>query len=176
MKRKICELVLIAFFYALQCTAGRAIAIGGISPNLLIILPVLFGFLKGKGEGIYTGFVCGIFYDLFSYSILGLSSIAMMYIGYTAGYFYQKYEEREILMPIAMVGAGNLAYGFLSYVVNFLLHNKLDILYYLKRFIIPEVVYTVIVTIAIYRIIIFLNKHFEGKERKRAIEYDQGNI
>ena len=176
MKRKICELLLIIVFYVLQCTAGRVLAIGGISPNFLIIIPVLFGFLNGKTEGIYTGFECGIIYDLFSYSIIGLSSIAMMFIGYFAGCFYQKYEEKEFLMPIAMVGAGDFIYGFLSYVVNFLLHNKLDVLYYLKRFIMPEVVYTVIVTIAIYRIIVFLNRHFEGKERKRAIEYDQGNI
>lgn len=176
MKRKLCELVLTAFFYTLQCTACRAIAIGGIAPNLLIILPVLFGYLKGKGEGIYTGIICGIFYDLFTYDIVGLSSIAMMYIGYFSGYFYQKYEETEILIPIGMVAAGSFTYGFLSYIVNFLLHNKLDILYYLKRFVIPEAVYTVIVTIVIYRIIVFLNKHFEAKERKRAIEYDQGNI
>lgn len=176
MKRKLCELALTAFLYALQCTACRAVAIGGITPNLLVILPVLFGYLKGKSEGIYVGLICGIFYDLFTYDIVGLSSIAMMYIGYFSGYFYQKYEETEILIPIGLVAAGSFVYGFLSYVVNFLLQNKLDILYYLKRFVIPEVVYTVIVTILIYRIIVFLNKHFEGRERKRAIEYDQGNI
>ena len=154
MKRKLCELALTAFLYALQCTACRAVAIGGITPNLLVILPVLFGYLKGKSEGIYVGLICGIFYDLFTYDLVGLSSIAMMYIGYFSGYFYQKYEETEILISIGHV----------------------DILYYLKRFVIPEVVYTVIVTILIYRIIVFLNKHFEGRKRKRAIEYDQGNI
>ena len=41
MKRKICELLLIIVFYVLQCTAGRVLAIGGISPNFLIIIPVL---------------------------------------------------------------------------------------------------------------------------------------
>ena len=51
MKRKIGELILIIFFYLLQVTLGRVIAIGGIKPNLLIILPVLFGFLHGKNEG-----------------------------------------------------------------------------------------------------------------------------
>ena len=50
MKRKICELLLIIVFYVLQCTAGRVLAIGGISPNFLIIIPVLFGFLNGKTE------------------------------------------------------------------------------------------------------------------------------
>ena len=65
MKRKIGELILIIFFYLLQVTLGRVIAIGGIKPNLLIILPVLFGFLHGKNEGMYVGFFAGFFYDLF---------------------------------------------------------------------------------------------------------------
>lgn len=34
MKRKIGELILIIFFYLLQVTLGRVIAIGGIKPNL----------------------------------------------------------------------------------------------------------------------------------------------
>ena len=51
MKRKVTELVIILLVYLIQGTFGRTIAIGGIVPNLLIILPVLFGFFKGKNEG-----------------------------------------------------------------------------------------------------------------------------
>ena len=67
MKRKIGELILIIFFYLLQVTLGRVIAIGGIKPNLLIILPVLFGFLHGKNEGMYVGFFAGFFYEISDY-------------------------------------------------------------------------------------------------------------
>jgi rod shape-determining protein MreD len=176
MKRKLCELVLILVFYALQCTAGRAFAIGGIVPNLLVILPVLFGILKGRGEGIYVGFLCGLIYDLYTYDVLGLSSIAMMLVGYFSGFMYQKYEEKEFLIPVVLVAGASLFYGFMSYVVNFLLHNSLDIGYYVSRFIMPETVYTVCVAIVIYRGIVFLNRLFEKKPRKRTTEYDAGNI
>lgn len=176
MKRKICELILILFVYGLQCTAGRVLAIGGIAPNLLVILPVLFGFLNGKNEGIYVGFLCGMIYDLFTYDILGLSSIAMMFIGYFSGYFFQKYEEKEMLIPVSLVGIASVAYGFMSYVVNFLLHNRLDIGYYFKRYIMPEAVYTVCIALLIYRVIVVLNKLFESKPRKRTTEYDAGSF
>lgn len=175
MKRKICELIVIIVVYALHCTAGRVLAIGGIHPNLLIILPVLFGFLNGQAEGIYVGFFAGLFYDAYTYDIIGFSSLIMMFAGYYAGYFSQKYEEREILLPLFMVAVANLVYGFLSYVGNFLLHNRLDVWYYLRRFVLPETVYTVAVTIVIYRLVVFLNHHFTGKPRKRVTEYDQGN-
>ena len=45
MKRKVAEIILILLFYLIQVTFGNAIGIGGITPNLLIILPVL-AFLK----------------------------------------------------------------------------------------------------------------------------------
>ena len=54
MKRKVTELVIILLVYLIQGTFGRTIAIGGIVPNLLIILPVLFGFFKGKNEGMFV--------------------------------------------------------------------------------------------------------------------------
>lgn len=72
MKRKIGELILIIFFYLLQVTLGRVIAIGGIKPNLLIILPVLFGFLHGKNEGMYVGFLPDFFMIYFSRDCLVL--------------------------------------------------------------------------------------------------------
>ena len=57
MKRKVTELVIILLVYLIQGTFGRTIAIGDIVPNLLIILPVLFGFFKGKNEGMFVGFL-----------------------------------------------------------------------------------------------------------------------
>ena len=56
MKRKVAEVILILLFYLIQVTFGNAIGIGGITPNLLIILPVLFGFFKGRNEGMLVGF------------------------------------------------------------------------------------------------------------------------
>ena len=52
MKRKVAEIILILLFYLIQVTFGNAIGIGGITPNLLIILPVLFGFFKGRNEAV----------------------------------------------------------------------------------------------------------------------------
>lgn len=57
MKRKIGELIIILLFYLFQVTLGRVISIAGIMPNLLIIIPVIFGYFNGKNEGMFTGFL-----------------------------------------------------------------------------------------------------------------------
>ena len=149
MKRKVAEIILILLFYLIQDTFGNAIAIGGITPNLLIILPVLFGFFKGRNEGMLVGFLSGVMYDLFFSSLFGFSALVFVYIGYFSGIFYKEYEKVEVLIPLAMIMASDFVFEFLSYIGNFLLHNRLNVDFFLRRFIMPEVVYTLVVALAL---------------------------
>ena len=144
MKRKVAEIILILLFYLIQVTFGNAIGIGGITPNLLIILPVLFGFFKGRNEGMLVGFLSGVMYDLFFSSLFGFSALVFVYIGYFSGIFYKEYEKVEVLIPLAMIMASDFVFEFLSYIGNFLLHNRLNVDFFLRRFIMPEVVYTLV--------------------------------
>ena len=113
MKRKIGELIIILLFYLFQVTLGRVISIAGIMPNLLIIIPVIFGYFNGKNEGMFTGFFAGALYDLSASSLFGFSSLVFIYIGYLAGIFYRRYEGTEIIFPLIIVSAGDLIYEFL---------------------------------------------------------------
>lgn len=176
MKRKVCEFILIMLFYLFQCTLGKSLAIGRITPNFLLVLPILLGYLHGKNEGIYVGLVAGFFYDVFFNSILGFSSLVFMYAGCVSGFYYQKYEKNEMIIPLLLVGISAFSFEFLSYIGNFLLHNKLDIFYYVSRFIVPETVYTIFVTIVLYRPFIFLNEQFNSKDRRRTTNFDERSI
>lgn len=172
MKRKIGELLLILFFYLLQVTLGRVIGIGGIKPNLLIILPVLFGFLHGKNEGMFVGFFSGFMYDLFFSGLFGFAALVFVYIGYFSGVFYQKYEETEMLVPLGLLLAGDFSFEFLSYIGNFLLHNRLNTMYYISRFILPEAVYTLFIAVILYKPMAFLNKKLEPRDKRRISKID----
>ena len=59
MYRKITILLLILIAYLLQSTMIRILPMGGVAPNLLIILTSCFGFMRGKKEGMVIGFVSG---------------------------------------------------------------------------------------------------------------------
>lgn len=176
MKRKTGELILIIFFYLLQVTLGRTIGIGGIMPNLLVVLPVLFGFLNGRIEGMFVGFFAGLMYDLYFSGLFGFSSLVFVYIGYFAGIFHQKYEENEMLVPLAILLLGSFSFGFLSYIGNFLLHNRLNVVYFVSRFILPEVIYTLLVTVALYKPLVFLNGRLDRRDKRRMNNFDERNI
>ena len=51
MKRKIVIALMILLCFLLQSTVFQALAIGSISPNLMIILTASFGFMGGRKEG-----------------------------------------------------------------------------------------------------------------------------
>ena len=71
MIRKSIEFLLVFFCFILQCTLFKFISLGGITPNLLIILTSAFGFMKGRTEGMYVGFFSGLMMDvLFGNGIL----------------------------------------------------------------------------------------------------------
>ena len=56
MKNKLILAALILLSFLLQCTVLQTFAIGSISANLLVILCVSMGLLRGKKTGMFTGF------------------------------------------------------------------------------------------------------------------------
>ena len=175
--KRVVELLIILLFYLFQVTLARAISIAYISPNWLIVLPVFFGFFSGKNEGMFVGFFAGFMYDLFFSSLFGFSSLVFIYIGYFSGVFYQKYEVKEILIPLALVIISSFGFSFLCYVGNFLLQNRLNLSYYLSRFILPETVYTALVALFVYYPInMIVNQLDKIGVRKNKGSFDEGSI
>ena len=86
--------IIIAICFLLQTTLFQALSFASISPNLLIIVVSSFGFMRGKKEGMYIGFACGLLLDIFGSGILGFYALLHMYIGYinavSAKMFYPK--------------------------------------------------------------------------------------
>ena len=177
MKRKFFELVLILVFYLLQVSVGRVIAVANIVPNFLIILPIVFGFLKGKNEGMFVGFFAGVMYDLYFSGLFGFTALCFVYAGYFAGFFYDKYEKYEILIPTCMVLVSDFVFEFFCYIGYFLLHNRLHVGFFITRIIIPEVVYTCLCTLILYKLLALINDKLDSvKSKKRGVNFDEGNI
>ncbi|HIS31824.1 MAG TPA: rod shape-determining protein MreD [Candidatus Limivivens intestinipullorum] len=166
MKRRIVMILLIFFGFILQSTLLKQIAIANISPNLLLILTVSFGLMRGKKEGMFTGFLCGFLSDLMYGDILGFQALLYLTAGYLCGFCYRIFYDDDIKMPVVLIAGSDLAYGILMYAFQFLLRGRISFPYYLGRIIIPEVLYTMILTILIYRLLLRLNRLLEKGERR----------
>ena len=127
MIRTITMTLLILITFILQSTVFQSLSIASIAPNLLLILTVSFGFMRGKKEGILVGFFCGILIDIFYGNLLGFYALIYMYIGYLNGFLCKVYYDEDVKVPMILTAISDLAYGFAVYGLQFMLRGRLQI-------------------------------------------------
>ena len=166
MRRFIVSFLLVISCFVLQSTVFKSIAFGGIIPNLMIVLTASFGFMRGEKAGILFGFFCGLLADIFFGSVIGLYAMIYMYIGYANGKFNMIFYPEDIKLPLALIFVSDMAYGLLSYIILFLMRGRFHFTYYLIHIIVPEMVYTIVVTLIFYPFLLWINKKLEDREQK----------
>ena len=120
MRRKIIVFILIAVCYLLQTTLFSALSFASISPNLLIIVVSAFGFMRGRKEGLFIGFFCGLLLDIWNGGILGFYSLVYMYIGYINGMFRKLFYPEDIKLPMLLIAGSDLSCNLFIYFILFL--------------------------------------------------------
>ena len=166
IKRTVLYILVILACFILQTTVFQTLSIGSIVPNLLLIATISFGFMRGKITGIWTGFFCGILKDLFYGNLLGFYALVYLCIGYGAGCCTKIFYDEEIRVSMFLVAAGDLIYGLAVYGFQFLMRGRIEIFFYLRRIIIPEAIYTVLITVILYKLLFILNKKLTELEMK----------
>ena len=171
MRRKITVSILIAVCYLLQTTLFSALSFASISPNLLIIVVSAFGFMRGRKEGLFIGFFCGLLLDIWNGGILGFYSLVYMYIGYINGMFRKLFYPEDIKLPMLLIAGSDLSCNLFIYFILFLFRNRYDFSYYFLHIMIPELVSTMVITIFLYFIILKINQRLEVIEKRSASKF-----
>lgn len=172
MSRKISLFFIITVCFLLQTTVFKSLSFGNISPNLLIIVVSSFGFMRGRKEGMFVGFFCGMLIDIFFGFYLGIYALIYMYIGYLNGLFRKRFYPDDIRLPMILIGTSDIIANFVLYFFMFLFRGRLSLWYYIRSIILPEFVYTMIITIFLYFILLKINSALEVQEGKRAMKFD----
>ena len=172
MLRKIVLFLIISICFVLQTTTFQTLSFANIAPNLLIVVVAAFGLMRGKKEGMYIGFFSGLLIDIFCGFYLGIYALLYMYVGYLTGLFQKRFYPEDIKLPLIIISASDLISNLIIYVFLFLTRSRYDFAYYLKSVIIPEFVYTMIITIFLYLLLLKINQKLEAYEKRRAIKFD----
>ena len=171
MKSKLVLFFTIMVCFLLQSTVLHSVSIGSITPNLLLILCSSMGLMRGRKSGMWTGFFCGLLTDLFFGSILGFYALIYMLIGYGNGFFQRVFYDEDIKLPLALIAGSEFLYGMVIYVLLFMLKSDFHFLNYLRHVIMPELVYTILVTLVLYQIILHINRRLEEEEKRSASRF-----
>ena len=168
MLRFLFDALLIIICFILQNTIFQTLALASISPNLLVILTSSIGLMRGKKEGMLVGFFCGFMVDIFYGDLFGFYALVYMYIGYLSGFFNKIFYDDDIKLPMLLISASEFLYSLIVYVFLFMFRTRFEFGYYLIHIISPELVYTIVVTLFLYRIINGINRRLERREKRSA--------
>ena len=173
MKRKIITLVIVLTGFLLETTLFPHFAFASIKPNLLLVITTSFGLMRGKKEGMFVGFVSGLMMDIFFGvgNMLGFYALVYTLIGYGNGFFNHLFYDEDIKLPLALISASELIYGIIMYVSIFLMRSKFDFMYYLLHVIMPELLYTLLITLVLYQFILHINRRLENEEKRSVSKF-----
>ncbi len=171
MLRKFVVTIFVIAVFCIQCSVFGSFAFAGIIPNLMIILTSSFGFMRGEKEGLIIGFFCGLLNDICFGGFLGFYALVLMYIGYINGKFCRIFYPEDIKLPIALIITSDLSYGIICYILLFMLRGRFRFAYYFSHVILPEALYTIVVTMFLYPLILKVNEKLEAHEKRRAQKF-----
>jgi rod shape-determining protein MreD len=125
--------------------------------------------MRGRMTGMLLGLSCGLLLDLLSGGVIaGIFALLYMFIGYFIGFTHRFYSNDDYTLPIIIIAVSDFIYGFFYYVIEFLLRGRLSLLFYLRRIILPEIIYTVAVAILLYKLLHMINNRLEKRPDKEV--------
>lgn len=167
MKRALINLALMILAFTIQNCIFPLMPFLSASPNLLLILTFSFGFMEGKRAGMMYGLVAGLLLDLFYSGPFGFYTLFYIYMGYMNGICTKYYYEDYITLPLILCVMNELAYNLYVYIFRFLIRGRLNFLYYFRELMIPEIIFTVITTLFVYRLLLYINRRLNEWNKRR---------
>ena len=171
MKRKLITVCIIIACFVLECTVFQRISFASITPNLMIIVTSSFGFMRGKREGMMVGFLSGLLIDIMFSDLIGFYTLIYSVLGYANGFFRKIFYDDDIKLPLILIATSDFLYGNIVCIFMFIMRSRFNYFYYLKSIIFPELIYTILVTLVLYQLILQINKKLEAEEQRSASKF-----
>ena len=165
MKRIIVSAISIILSFIFQTAVFGLFKLADTAPNIMLILVVSIAVMRGQKEGMIVGFFSGLMLDIFYSSYLGILAFVFMLFGFVNGLFNRIYYAEDTFLPLVLIAINDIIYGIVMYIGCGLLKNHLHFFLYIKKIILPEIVYTVAVALIFYRIYLRMNNWLEKSEK-----------
>lgn len=171
MKRKIITICIILVCFLLESTVFPSFSFASVTPNLMIIVTSAFGFMRGKKEGMMVGFLSGLLMDIMFSDLIGFYTLIYTVLGYANGFFRKIFYDDDIKLPLILIAASDFLQGHIVCIFMFIMRSRFHYFYYLKSIIIPELIYTILITLVLYQVILKINKTLESEEQRSASKF-----
>lgn len=102
--------LVVLLFVLVQQTLILDLRIGGIHPDIMILLPIVAGVVGGPSRGASMGFAAGVVADLFLPTPFGLSALVGTLIGFAVGTATLALDRSSFWLPVVAALAASALY------------------------------------------------------------------
>lgn len=177
MKHRIIKILItgliVIFAFVLQSSLSLSSSQLVTTPNLLVLVTCIFGFMRGCNYGSVTGLFCGLLVDIFFGELIGLYALIYMYVGFFSGLFKKMFYSDHVFMPMLLIFSGDFLYNLACYTFRFLLRNKLDFSFYFEKIIFPEMIFTTFLIFVLYKLFYLLNEKILTEKQENTLSFDK---
>ncbi|HSK47769.1 MAG TPA: rod shape-determining protein MreD [Coriobacteriia bacterium] len=109
MNRVIPTVVAVLVAAVLQAGLAPYLAIGGVTPNFLLIVAITLALVNGPTQGASAGFAAGLIFDLLGSGPVGPMALVLAVTGYLVGLLHEQMFAEGWLLPLTVLAVGALA-------------------------------------------------------------------
>lgn len=113
MPRVIFAILLVIMAY-LQTTVLKMLPLGGFTPNLVLVLLLLWSAVRAPRESLLWAFAIGLFLDLLTLTTLGSSALALLPVAMTGWLSRSRFFQSGIIFPMLMTLVATLAHALVQ--------------------------------------------------------------
>ena len=137
----------------LQATFVSTLFVFGGTPDLLLIVVVSIGLLRGSVPGAVFGFAGGVVVDLLTLDTLGITSLVLTLAGFWAGRYGETTGRGRALAPLFAVGVITVLAGVFGFTLHYMLGEEVVARHALVTALLPALVLNLILAIPVYRLV-----------------------
>lgn len=160
-------LLLVLGALVLQATALNFVSVHGVKPDLVLVLVIFNGFLRGTREGAFLGFVGGVLQDLVSGEYFGINALAKMTAGYLAGLGEGRLYRDNRVIAAGLTWFCTLASQLVYYLLLALVNVKMPPAAALAGVVLPVSLYNALAALPLYGL--YYRSAEKGLLKKRDI-------
>lgn len=102
----------ITFFVGLVIQFGctHYLAFGGFSPNILLVMLIFVGLMRGSHGGQVLGFAWGLAWDVMAVDLFGSHTLLYTCLGYAAGKLSRQWNESKMVTQMLLTGIASVLF------------------------------------------------------------------
>ena len=154
MKTLILFVVMVAAV-SLQSTVIPVLSIGGVRPDLVLVVVVSAALTAGRETGLICGVFGGLLQDLLSVGPFGYNTLSKMLLGFLVGLYERKVNQGSLLLPLLAVAAATVGAAALAVVFLLAYGQERQIASLLVQ-VLPATAYHILLAVPVHFLIVWL--------------------